>query len=378
MARNNRNIRKRGDRFQVNWIDAAGKRRYRTFDTHKEAAAFLRAAQARVDEIHHGVRRALPSKDFDDLVDLWERVKGPEKRSIKDDRSRIRVHLRPALEGCQVRDIGPTKVLTIREAVEARGCSRATVRQVLGLLQAMLTLAWKHHWLAEQPRIDRPKQSDDQERNYIRTWEQVQAFLRAAEEEDYPGLAALYATAIYTGLRVGELAALRWSDIRDDWRVITVRRSWNTKTKSGKVRHVPLQAALVARLKAWKLESPHGDLVFPNRTGKMHAKAARPFNRIFKRCCARVGLRDLRFHDLRHTFASHWVMNGGDIFRLQKAMGHATIVMTNKYSHLAPEAVDDDIDLLPAVETGAGEVVPLHREVDDEDDNRAPKASSAK
>lgn len=53
--------------------------------------------------------------------------------------------------------------------------------------------------------------------------------------------------------------------------------------------------------------------------------------------------RKIRFHDLRHTFASHWVMNGGDIFRLSKALGHKSVLITQRtYAHLAPEAWTQD------------------------------------
>lgn len=344
MARNNRNVRKRGDRLQANWNDETGKREYRTFDTHREAAAFVRAAQARVDEIRHGVRCAPPSKDFDDLVALWERVKGG-KRSITDDRSRTRVHLRPVLEGLQMRAITRDVVLRLRERVESTGAAPATVRQVLGLLQAMLRLAHKHGWIPQQPAFDLPKILK-KEPNYIHKWSDVLRFLDVAREAPHPGLAEFYATAVYTGLRAGELAMLQWADLRDDWAAITVRRSWNGPPKSGKPRQVPLPPALAA----WRHRCPSTTWVFPSLEGNPHAQSARVFNRMFVRCLDGAGLPPMRFHELRHTFASHWVMRGGALYRLQKALGHAAPVMTAHYAHVAPGAMDEDRNLFPVKE----------------------------
>jgi integrase len=65
------------------------------------------------------------------------------------------------------------------------------------------------------------------------------------------------------------------------------------------------------------------------------------------------------FHDRRHTFASHWVMRGGDIFRLQKILGHQSVQMTMRYAHLAPDVFKDDYDRLGTCAPTMGEVVPL-------------------
>ena len=70
----------------------------------------------------------------------------------------------------------------------------------------------------------------------------------------------------------------------------------------------------------------------------------------------------ITFHDLRHTFASHWVMHGGDLYRLQKILGHKSVQMTQRYAHLAPEAFKQDWGRLGTDLPGAereGKVLPL-------------------
>ena len=97
---------------------------------------------------------------------------------------------------------------------------------------------------------------------------------------------------------------------------------------------------------------------FPNRDGGMLRPSGRVFQEVLHRVLARSGLpeRERRgrprpyivFHDLRHTFASHWVASGGDLFKLQKILGHKTVQMTMRYAHLAPAAFREDWDRLSA------------------------------
>ncbi len=108
-------------------------------------------------------------------------------------------------------------------------------------------------------------------------------------------------------------------------------------------------------LRELRLKRDGAELVFPSpstRTSKRDgagkkklAPRTKPSVQYpFKQAVAAVGLpKQLRFHDLRHTFASHWVLNGGDIFRLSKCLGHSSVVITQKfYAHLAPEACQRD------------------------------------
>jgi integrase len=69
----------------------------------------------------------------------------------------------------------------------------------------------------------------------------------------------------------------------------------------------------------------------------------------FKNACKRAGLVDLRAHDLRHTFASQWMMAGGDLYLLKEALGHRSIVMTQRYSHLSPQFTRSAVNLLDKI-----------------------------
>jgi integrase len=147
---------------------------------------------------------------------------------------------------------------------------------------------------------------------WLRTEPEIRRLLAAAREEG-ANVLALYATAVYTGMRAGELAGLRWGHVDLDRRLITVTSSYDGPTKGGETRHVPILDPLLPILRAWALRSA-GELVFAHQNGTMLRRDSRLFQETLKRVLERAQLprRCIVFHSLRHTFASHWAMRGGD------------------------------------------------------------------
>jgi integrase len=175
--------------------------------------------------------------------------------------------------------------------------------------------------------------------------EEVWALVRAATSETD---GAIFLTAAFTGLRLGELLALRWRDVDFAQSTIRVRASFSaghlTTPKSGKVRAVPLApevAAALAQLGRRDHWIGDDDLVFAGDAGSyLDASALR---RRYKAALAAAGLRPLRFHDLRHTFGTRMITKA-DIRRVQEWMGHADIQTTMRYLHYAPR--DEDARLV--------------------------------
>ncbi|HMI82580.1 MAG TPA: tyrosine-type recombinase/integrase [Polyangiaceae bacterium] len=139
------------------------------------------------------------------------------------------------------------------------------------------------------------------------------------------------------------------------------------------MRYVPILDALLGLLRGWRLRNP-GRLVFTNRDGNMLGPSGRIFQEVLHRVLDRGRFpeverngkrrRYLVFHSLRHSFASQWVMRGGDIFKLQRILGHQSIAMTMRYAHLAPGAFAADYDRLgQAVSTTGAEIVKLEEKV---------------
>lgn len=334
------------DRWRVRWLDPDGTRKSKVFEKYFDAERFLRDQQVTVERVKAGIEARAPDPHtFDELCDYWLAHRAEVKRSKKDDTSIIEAHLRPAFGGLQLSMLGVKHVDTFLRG--RRHLSPKTIHNHLTLLISMMNLAVDLGWLRAVPRIKKPRLVA-QEYNWLRTSDDIRRLLNAARVET-AGVMEVYATAVYTGLRAGEVLGLRWDDIDFERRLITVKRSYditpNRPTKSGEIRHVPILDPLLPVLREWRLRCP-GSCVFPGRNGDPQGPSARVLQEVFKRCKERAALGEeysgLTFHDLRHTLASHWVMRGGDLYRLQKILGHKSVQMTQRYAHLAPEVFQED------------------------------------
>jgi integrase len=185
----------------------------------------------------------------------------------------------------------------------------------------------------ERPRLTRPAAID------VFSAEEVHALIRAAESEQD---AALFATAAFTGLRQGELLALHWRDLDFELEVIRVRRNYThgreASPKSGSERAVPMMpevAQVLAKLGQRDWFTAPEDLVFCSRLGGHLAPAALVAR--YRVALDRAGLRQLRFHDLRHTFGTHAIRTA-DPREVMEWMGHADLKTTQIYLAYKPKA----------------------------------------
>ncbi len=159
--------------------------------------------------------------------------------------------------------------------------------------------------------------------------------------------------ALRTGLRVGELLALRWDDVDlKAGRIIVRRTIWKGHEgppKSGRDREVPLGDEVLAALKGHR--HLKGKTVFCNPDGSMLTAAqCRP---PIEAACRKAGLTKRGWHALRHTFASHLAMRGASAKEVQELLGHGSLQMTMRYMHLSPKARRDAVRLLDALPSDA-------------------------
>jgi integrase len=166
---------------------------------------------------------------------------------------------------------------------------------------------------------------------------------------DLPDLPAkqrtAFAVAIYTGMRAGEIWGLHWEDVDFERREILVRYSFDGPTKGGKVRRIPMLPPVSEALGLWRRRDDAtraAGLVFHARDGAMHTKGYDA--QWTKKWRSTAGVRaDVRFHDLRHTCASHLIMGTwGRAWRLEEVqvvLGHASRTTTERYARLAPDSI---------------------------------------
>ena len=160
--------------------------------------------------------------------------------------------------------------------------------------------------------------------------------------------AVLVRVAAYAGLRLGELLALRWRDIDFPKSTITVRRAVSagveSSTKSGRIRRVPLPDQLVTALDGLSRRedfTSDGDLVFCNAFGRTLDGSA--LRRRYKAARDAAELRELRFHDLRHTYGSNLAAAGVDLVTIQSVMGHGALATTSRYLHARDAAEQAEV-----------------------------------
>lgn len=153
-------------------------------------------------------------------------------------------------------------------------------------------------------------------------------------------LAPMVLLAINTGMRRGELLGLRWAEVNLDRKLLTVAAA---NAKSRRARHIPLNSEATSTLMRWRGAGARaGDLVFPSPAGGRMGN----INSSWEALCEAADLADFRFHDLRHTFASHLVMAGVDLNTARELLGHSDICMTLRYAHLAPNKLAEAVSKL--------------------------------
>lgn len=210
--------------------------------------------------------------------------------------------------------------------------SPATVNRELANLKNMYTKAIEWGYVKSNPvkKVKFLKEPPGRLR-YLKA-EEVDALLKACADHLRP----IVITALNTGMRRGELFNLKWTDVDLKNRKITV-----VNTKNNESRVIPINQTLYKELIEISDESK-GEYVFPDRKGHPFKDIKKSFSTALKR----AKIEDFRFHDLRHTFGSHLVMQGVDLRTVQQVMGHKDIKMTMRYSHLSPEYVQEAMERL--------------------------------
>jgi integrase len=281
---------------------------------------------------------------FAEAAEEWIRFVQQDRErkpsTVRDYRSVLKAHLLPAFGERKLESITVEEIEAWRRSLT--GLSNRSKNKLLIQLHGIFRRAQRMYGLDANPlaRVEKHPQHSSGDIQVFSP-EEVWALVRAAANELD---AAMFLTAAFTGLRMGELLALRWRDVDFAGSVIRVRSSWSggqlTTPKSGKVRSVPMApdvATALAKLGDREYWTGDDDLVFASETGTYLADSALRVR--YKAALRRAALRELRFHDLRHTFGTTMISTA-DIRRVQEWMGHADIQTTMKYLHYAPRAED--------------------------------------
>jgi integrase len=277
------------------------------------------------------------------LIDRYWDEYGSKKKSSDRERSVLNI-IREELGTMFVREVDGQSVDRWYQGLTAkRELSPGTAVRHFNVMHHMMEKA-STIWTAETG-IDRNaadlvevKRPDDQRERYLSA-EELRSLKAALDgkirrqehrtiNQTFYRLRLLVLIALTTGMRIAEIFALTWADILYREGLIVVR----SKLKRGKPRYVPMPPELAAEIQHFPAVIGE-DRIFPPKRG---AKGERQrVEGSFETVLDLAGIRDFRFHDLRHTFASWFMMNGGDLYELAKILGHSNIKMTERYAKLA-------------------------------------------
>jgi integrase len=279
------------------------------------------------------------------LIDHLDSL-GRKRSTIEEYRSYLRVHLAPFFGDTALDKITPSRVEGFVAAKRREGKATKSILNYLGLLHSIFAFAERRGLASANPvaSIDKPDRSAATADIRFLDATEVDALLAAVPDDPRgPTERAIYLTGAMTGLRQGELLALRWQDI--DWsagrirvRQSFVRGEFGTPKSRRSTRSVPLADEVAGELERHFQRSQYqhdNDLVFG------HPHTGDPLDRSrllkrFKAAAKRAGLQSVRFHDLRHTFGTRMAAVGVPLRTLQEWMGHRDFKTTLIYADYQP------------------------------------------
>ncbi len=331
----------------------------------REAQAELEAILT--DSRRGALRRVRVGLLFRDVATEWlrhgELGRGWKRSTIKDYNSAMNAHLLPAFGAKRVDAITSRSIERWRSDWLAETGRTRQSAKLVSILHAVFERARKMQGLMVNPVMGVERYTIPYDRTAYDFYspEQVMALVRAAASEQD---GALYQVAAFTGLRRGELLALRWRDVDFERQAIRVQGNYAhgevVTPKSGHGRAVPMVpevAQVLARLDQREHFTGRDDVVFAGEAGDHLDGSALRWR--FKTAVELAGLPPLRFHDLRHTFGS-LAINNASIIQVQAWLGHADIDTTMRYLHHKDRG--DEAALLAgafSVDAGSRAAVPV-------------------
>lgn len=322
----------------------------RTFSRKTDLAIWKRTLLTEVMKRRASGIQAMPEIKLDDLFNEWfEKIVSPSRaeKTGADYRVIYNKHFRQSFGSIKTHQLRKIHIEEVQSQLLQNGRAPKTTNKILGVLRTMLNFAVRREYLIANPMIGIiPVKAAQKRLEYLSSSEISRLLNEARFESSYP----IFVTALNTGMRIGEILGLCWDAIRWDSETIEVSRSLSrTKldehTKTNLIRYIPMTSVMKVLLRDLQKQQRSPKFVFTNELGES-LNPDHFCKRVFHPLLKRAGIRKIRFHDLRHTFASQFMMRGGNIYELQKFLGHTSVVMTQVYAHLSPQHLKRSIQIM--------------------------------
>jgi integrase len=290
------------------------------------------------------MRPELVDMKFREFAEWWLVTK-VKARSVERTGERyemnLRHHIYPIVGDLLLSQVSREHADTLISNLRESNHNPTGTNLVVGVLKQIMKEAFKQEKVIKYPFSDFAKLKEKKREDTYMSNEEIEKILQLTKDLKDP-LRYLYLVALNTGMRRGELSGLLWDRVNFEKEYIQITRHRDgkgladkTKTRSSQ-RLVPMNSVVKTALMELKNLGLHPEYVFCSAYGKPVDPGH--VYQVFRAAQKKAGITNhYRFHDLRHTFASHFMMNGGSLYDLQKLLGHARHEETQRYAHLAPE-----------------------------------------
>jgi integrase len=255
-------------------------------------------------------------------------------RTEYEERNRFEKSIIPALGHLRLRDISQRHIEKWISDKCSKGLKPGSVNRHITSVKAMFKKAAEWDYVPRSPAERIKKLKDPQRSTRFLSTEEAEHLLNECHNGP-PHLYPLVLLALHTGMRWSELRHLRWQDMDFKREEVRVENMEEHLTKSGKVRAIPMTRTV----KEYFSEKRGIGFLFGNPNGK----PLKQLHKSFHSACRRAGIENFRFHDSRHTFASHMTMKGVPSRSVQELLGHGSGRMTERYSHLSPQHMHEAV-----------------------------------
>jgi integrase len=327
--------------YKIRWREGGRNRSLRIHGSHELATKILRKRLSARDENRHLDIKKEVNFRMSALIDRYDRQYGSKKRSCDREKS-VLGGICAELGTLFVREVGGTAVNRWYQGLMEKGRSEGTAARHFNVMHHMMKKAstiWsKETGIDRNPcdEVEVRRPNDERER-YLGV-EEIGCLKASLDEKMYRKagkginrtflrLRLIVLIALTSGMRIAEIFGLKWDDLLYREGLIAVR----AKLKGGKIRYAPLTPELAAEFRSYPAVFSE-ERIFPPEPGSTRERQR--VDKSFQAALNLAGITGFRFHDLRHTFASWYMMNGGDLYELAKILGHSNIRMTERYAKL--------------------------------------------
>jgi integrase len=303
--------------------------------TKEEAAVALREEIAIAFSKDYRIERKNEKIKFVEFADMYvDTYAKSNKRSWRTDKYYLR-GMKMFFSNFSLTEITPLEIEKYKKNRLNQGVRPSTINRCLAILRKMFNVAidWGYLHENQAPKIKLfPEKDNLKER--ILSYEEEKLLLESSPDH----LRVILVIALNTGMRLGEILNLKWSQID-----LSSERIRVEKTKSGRIRFIDINTPLLKELHLLKRRKCQQGYMFVNpKTNKPITTVKRSFTT----ACRKAKIQNLRFHDLRHTFASRLVEKGVDLITVKDLLGHSSVKTTERYTHSNKEQKRNAVELL--------------------------------